>query len=60
MKISNFIWLLHIAEKLDAKDNASPDEVEEIFFNRPRYRRIESGYRRDEDVYSAGGQTDDG
>ena len=60
MKIGNFIWLPHITEKLNAKHNVSPDEVEEVFFNRPRYRRIELGYKQGEDVYSAGGQTDDG
>ncbi|MDE0397986.1 MAG: BrnT family toxin [Candidatus Poribacteria bacterium] len=35
-------------------------EVEEIFFNRPKYRFVESGYREGEDVYSAAGQTDAG
>jgi hypothetical protein len=33
---------------------------EEVFFNRPRYRFVESGYRPGEDVYSASGQTDAG
>lgn len=36
------------------------DEVEEVFFNRPQYRFVESGYRSGEDVYSASGQTDAG
>jgi uncharacterized DUF497 family protein len=36
------------------------EEVEEIFFNRPKYRFIEKGNRVNEDVYSASGQTDAG
>lgn len=31
-----------------------------FFFNRPRYRFVESGYRQGEDVYAASGQTDAG
>ena len=34
------------------------DEVEEVFFRQPKYRLVESGYRRGENVYSAWGQTD--
>ena len=34
--------------------------MEEIFFNEARYRFIESGYRHNENVYSASGQTDAG
>jgi uncharacterized protein len=36
------------------------DEVEGVFFNRPKYRFVEKGYRPDEDIYSASGQTDAG
>lgn len=36
------------------------DEAESIFFNSPKYRFVESGYRPGEDIYSAGGQTDAG
>ena len=42
------------------KHHVTQDEVEEVFFNRPRYRFVESGYRLGEDVYSASGQTDAG
>ncbi len=60
MYIDDFIWLPGIVEKLALKHNVSQDEVEEIFFDRPRYYFVESGYREGEDVYSASGQTDAG
>jgi len=60
MFIDEFAWLPDIVEKLEVKHHVSQDEVEEVFFNSPKYRFVESGYRAGEDVYSAGGQTDAG
>lgn len=60
MNINGFIWLPEILEKLDVKHHVSQDEVEEVFFNRPRYRFVETGYREGQDVYSASGHTDSG
>ena len=60
MFIDEFFWLPDIIEKLDVKHHVSQDEVEEVFFNAPKCRFVESGHRPDEDVYSAGGQTDSG
>ncbi len=60
MFIDEFVWLPDIIQKLEAKHRVSPDEVEEVFFNAPKYRFVESGHRPGEDVYSAGGQTDGG
>jgi uncharacterized DUF497 family protein len=60
MYIDDFIWLPDILEKLAVKHRVSQDEVEEIFFDEPHYRFLESGYRPGEDVYSASGQTDAG
>ncbi len=60
MYIDDFIWLPDIVEKLAAKHRVTQDEAEEVFFNQPRYRLVESGYREGEDVYAAGGQTDAG
>ena len=60
MYIDDFIWLPDIVEKLAVKHHVTQDEVEEVFFNRPQYRFVESGYRPGEDVYSASGQTDAG
>lgn len=60
MYIDDFIWLHDIIEKLIIKHNVSQDEVEEIFFNQPKFRFVESGYREGEHVYAAMGQTDAG
>jgi uncharacterized DUF497 family protein len=58
--IDDFVWLPDILDKLVGKHAVSQDEVEEVFFNRPRFRFVEEGYRPGEDVYSAMGRTDVG
>lgn len=60
MYIDDFIWLPDILDKITFKHHLTQDEVEEVFFNRPHYRFIESGYRKDEHVYAAMGKTDAG
>ncbi len=60
MYIDDFIWLPDIVDKLAVKHHVTQDEVEEVFFDQPRYRFVESGYRQGEDVYAASGQTDGG
>jgi len=60
MYIDDFIWLPDIIDKLAVQHHVTQDEVEEVFFNRPRYRFVEYGYRPGEDVYSASGQTNAG
>jgi len=60
MYIDDFTWLPDIVDKLAVKHQVTQDEVEEVFFNRPQYRFVESGHRPGEDVYSASGQTDAG
>ncbi len=60
MYIEDCIWLPDILVKLFVKHNVTQNEVEEIFLNQPKYRFVESGYRKGEDVYSASGQTDTG
>jgi hypothetical protein len=60
MKINGYIWREDVIDKLTWKHQVSPEEVEEIFENRPRFERIARGYRADEDVYLAAGQTDEG
>jgi uncharacterized DUF497 family protein len=58
--IDDFIWLPDIIEKLEIKHRVSPEEVEEVFFNRPHFRFVEKGHVAGEDVYVALGQTDGG
>jgi hypothetical protein len=43
LKIADFIWLEEIVEKLEVKHGVVPEEVEEIFANRPRITRMERG-----------------
>ena len=60
MYVDDFIWLPDIVEKLATKHNVKEHEVEEVFFNRPHFRFLETGYRSGEDVYGVLGQTDGG
>ena len=60
MRIDSFIWLPDIINKLARKHHLDQDEVEEVFFNQPRYWFVERGHRPGEDVYAATGQTDAG
>ena len=60
MKIDDFVWLPTIVDKLESKHGVLPDEAEEVFFNRPRFRFVETGIRTGEDVYSASGRTNSG
>ncbi len=60
MNIDDFIWLPDIIEKLIVKHNITQDEAEEVFFNRPKFRFVEKGHRKGENVYSALGQSDSG
>ena len=60
MKISGLVWLEEIVQKLAWKHSVQTSEVRETFLNKPTFRFIEKGHRKDEDVYAALGQTDAG
>ena len=60
MKIVGFIWLEEIVEKLAAKHQVLPEEVEQVFDNQLGIKRMNRGHFRGEDVYRALGQTDAG
>ena len=60
MKISGLIWLAEIVDKLDWKHQVQQEEVREIFRRRPKYRFVEKGHRRGENVYVAQGRTEAG
>ena len=55
MKVSGIIWLNQIVDKLDWKHNLIPEEVEQVFANRPQYRLLEHGNIEGENVYAAYG-----
>ena len=60
MKIVGFIWLEEIVEKLEVKHRVMPEEVEQVFLQQPRIRRMNQVHYRGEDVYRALGQTEEG
>jgi uncharacterized DUF497 family protein len=60
MRIDDIIWLDDIVDKIERKHRVSTDEVEDIFLNRPRYRLVERGKIKGEDLYHANGQTEAG
>ena len=60
LRIRGFIWLDEIVEKLASKHRVEPHEVEELFDCEPKFRLVENGHRKGEDVYAALGQTDGG
>jgi hypothetical protein len=58
--VEEFIWLPDIVEKLLFKHNVSPEEVEEVFFDKPKFRFHEKGHVLGENLYSMLGQTEAG
>ena len=57
MKIREIIWLEDIVEKIERKHEVRKDEVIEVLENNPKFRFIEKGHRKGENVYAALGQT---
>lgn len=60
MKIEGFIWYRDIIDKLLQKHQVTEDEVEEVFVNKPKFTFIEQGRVKQENMYSARGQTNAG
>jgi hypothetical protein len=60
MYLNDIIWLDYVVEKIQHKHNVSPAEVEEVFYNRPKYRKAQKGKFEGEDLYYAYGRTDSG
>jgi uncharacterized protein len=60
MRIEGIIWLEDILDKLERKHAVKQEEVRQVFASSPRFRFVEKGHRRAEDVYSAMGQTEAG
>lgn len=60
MNIENVIWMKSVVEKIIRKHDVIPEEVEQVFAGRPRFRFIEKGKTEGEDMYLAMGQTDEG
>ena len=57
MVIRKIIWKDQFIEKLERKHGVSVFEVEEVLSSKPLVRRVAKGLTKNEDVYSALGQT---
>jgi len=53
VKVSGLIWLADIVDKLAWKHQVQQEEVREVFRRQPKYRFVEKGHRRGENVYVA-------
>jgi uncharacterized DUF497 family protein len=60
MNIEGVIWLNQIVDKLVFKHQVETYEVEEVLSEKPKFRFVEKGERKDENVYMALGQTEGG
>ncbi len=60
MRIEGVIWLREVVEKLATKHRVRTHELEEVLENEPKFRFMEQGERKGEDVYIALGRTDAG
>ena len=60
MQSTGIIWLDQIVDKLSWKHSVETHEVEEVLTGSPKFRFVEKGQRKGEDVYMALGPTDAG
>jgi uncharacterized protein len=60
LQIKGVIWLRQFVDKLAEKHEVSRREVESLFKNRPRFRKIGRGDVAGEDLYTAMGRTEFG
>ncbi len=60
MRVIDIIWLPHIIDKLAWKHGVEPEEVDQILFGDPFFRKVQKGHVPGEDVFAALGRTDVG
>ncbi len=60
MNIEALIWINDVVDKIASKHGVTTDEVEQVLRNKPKFRFVEKGERKAENVYLALGQTDAG
>ncbi len=60
MKIEGFIWYRSVVDKLLWKHSVTHEEVEELFNDSPGFKLLEKGKVKNENPYSARGQTNAG
>jgi hypothetical protein len=60
MHINDIVWLDEVVEKIEREHHVYKEEVEEVFSNRPKYRKGQKGKYKGEDLYYAYGRNDSG
>ena len=60
MYIADIVWLPQIIDKLAWKHDVFPEEVDQVLFSRPVYRKVQKSHVPGEDVYAALGRTNGG
>lgn len=60
MRITGYVWLEDVVEKLYQKHRVTQTEVEEVIEGRPKFRKMKKGRFAGEDVYLAAGRTHEG
>lgn len=60
MNINDIIWLDRVVDKIEHKHNLTTEEIEEAFYNRPKYRNAQKGKFKGKDLYYAYGRSDNG
>lgn len=60
MKVTGFLWLPEIEDKLISKHRVTPAETEEAVLNARSARRVQRGNVHGEDVFLALGRTHEG
>lgn len=60
MRIADIIWLPNIIDKLDWKHGVRPEEVDEVLFSKPLFRKVQKGHVPGEDLYAALGRSQAG
>lgn len=60
MLVLEIIWLPQVIDKLEWKHNVVPEEVEEVIFDKPKFRKVQKGHIPGENLYAALGKTNAG
>ena len=60
MRIEGIIWFPEKIDKLIWKHHVYQEEVEDVLFGHPLFRKVQTGHIPGEDLYSALGRTEAG
>lgn len=60
MHIVDIIWRPEVVDKLAWKHGVTAEEVDQVLFSRPLFRKVQKGHVPGEHVYSAFGRTESG